>query len=387
MMGNRPCFFNVLVIDHTLPFFDQAAGWGRLFNILKMIISLGYRVTFLALEVKGCEAQYIPALEKAGIEVWVEKNARPSRWFSGSNCPTFKETTLKKLVTSQFFHLAYLHFFYTAEICLSVIRRYSPDTRIVIDTVDLAHLRQGRLALLTGNTALLDESKRTKEREKYIYSQADLLVAVTDREACLLEQLSGGQPVIVIPVVSQPWDNIEPFDSRGGLLFVGGFSHRPNVDAVVYFCRQIFPYILADLRKVKFLVVGNDPPPVIKALHGSMVEVTGYVPDLGPYFQRNRIFVAPIRYGAGIRGKIVEAMAAGLPVVANSLGAEGMGLAHGHNVLIADEPKQFANQVVVLYQDPVLWSQLSQNGREHVEQNYSLRVVKKAIQGLFEAIM
>src|SRR5262249_6424465 len=159
-------------------------------------------------------------------------------------------------------------------------------------------------------------------------------------------------------------------------------THRPSVDAVLYFARQILPLIRARLPELKFLVVGSNSPPEVRALDGDGVTVVGYVPDLADYLGSCRLSVAPLRYGAGIKGKVAMSLAHGLPCVTSSIAAEGMNRAPGKEVLVADDPPAFADAVVRLYTDPALWHRLSQKGMEFVAQHYSPKAGRRHIRAI-----
>lgn len=162
----------------------------------------------------------------------------------------------------------------------------------------------------------------------------------------------------------------------------GGFSHEPNIDAVLYFCKDILPTIREAIPDIKFLIVGSNPPEEIKRLHNDFITVTGYVPSTAPYLWQSYISVAPLRYGAGMKGKVGEAMAHGLPVVATTTGAQGMGLVDREDVMIADSPENFARAVIELIQNETLYAKIQKNAIDHVKANYTEIQVGKRIQNI-----
>jgi glycosyltransferase involved in cell wall biosynthesis len=151
------------------------------------------------------------------------------------------------------------------------------------------------------------------------------------------------------------------------------------VDAVLYFCHEIFPLVLQRLPETRLWVVGNAPPAEIVALASEHVIVTGYVRHLAPYLDSALVSVAPLRFGSGMKGKIGEAMAWGIPVVTTTIGAEGMGLQDGVDALIADTSEDFAERVIRLHEKPELWDSLAQNARKHVEREWSPDRVDKCL--------
>jgi hypothetical protein len=176
------------------------------------------------------------------------------------------------------------------------------------------------------------------------------------------------------------------FAERKDIVFVGGYQHSPNIDAVQYFVTEIMPLLRQQLPGVRFYAVGSKVPAEIQVLASEDVIITGFVEDLTPLLDKMRISVAPLRYGAGIKGKIGTAMAVGLPVVATPLAAEGMSLTNGENILVADGAKAIADAIVKLYQDEALWNRISQNGLEFADKMWgaasAYRILAKIVADL-----
>jgi len=169
------------------------------------------------------------------------------------------------------------------------------------------------------------------------------------------------------------------FAERDGLLFIGGFQHPPNTDAVLWYAREILPRIRDRLPGVKTTIVGSNVPAPIKALAADDFVVAGYVPDVAPYFCGARLSISPLRYGAGVKGKVNLAMSYGLPVVATQVSVEGMHLTPGEDVLVAETAAEFADAVVRLYGDNMLWEALAAGGRENIRRHFSRDVARSAI--------
>jgi O-antigen biosynthesis protein len=213
---------------------------------------------------------------------------------------------------------------------------------------------------------------------------ADITVAISESERQALLEIDPNLVVEVIPTVFEmPNDARFEVDGRSGLLFVGGFWHTPNVDAVLWFARDVWPLILSQRPDMRFCVVGSNPSEEVLALRGRPgIDVAGYVPDLTELFARSRMSVVPLRYGAGVKGKVGQSMAYGLPVVATSVGAEGMTLENGKHLLVANTPDEFANAVIRLATDDDLWRRLQANGRRFVEHSQSMDVVRGKVRAL-----
>jgi glycosyltransferase involved in cell wall biosynthesis len=163
------------------------------------------------------------------------------------------------------------------------------------------------------------------------------------------------------------------------LLFVGGFRHPPNTDGVLWYASEILPRIRERLPGVKTWVVGADPPASIRALACDDLIIAGYVPDLAPYLEGCRLSISPLRYGAGVKGKVNQAMSFGLPVIATTPSIEGMHLTPGSDVLVGDDPQGFADAVMRAYRDQALWERLATGGRDNVARHFSRDVARAAI--------
>jgi len=252
--------------------------------------------------------------------------------------------------------------------------------------VDIHFLREMREAELKKDARLLEKAQDNRQRELHVYSQADRVWVVTPDDRKAIESLIGDIPVDVIPNIHEKIEHRKAFDETSDLLFVGNFNHRPNIDAVHFFCKDILPLLQKRLPGIKTYIVGNNPPEEVRRYGSSRVIVTGYVEDLAPYLKEARISISPLRYGAGMKGKVGEALSWGLPVVTTSIGAEGMGLVDGHDAMIADDPVEFSEKVARLYNDAGLWTILSSNGRHTVESQWSPNAIRKRISAVLKEI-
>ncbi len=369
---------NVLVIDPILPRYDRASGSLRLFNILKILRALDCQVTYIARNGVRQE-QYKRELEAMGITVY----ATDPEKMAALGCPLEAEPiNLKAILQATPFHLAWLSFYDIAEQYLAEIRQWSPQTTVMIDTVDVHFLREERQAALANDPQLAAKAKLTKQRELAIYQQADWLMTVTPDDQAVLHEVLPDKEIVVLPNIHGQQPDGPGFSERRDLLFVGNFHHPPNGDAMVYFCREVLPKVQRQWPEVKLTIVGDSPPPEVKALANDRVTVTGYVLETEPYLNAHRLSVAPLRYGAGMKGKIGEALSHGLPVVTTSIGSEGMGLIDSEQVLIADDPQSMADAIGRLYQDQALWEKLAYNGKAYIEDHFGFTAVTRIMTGL-----
>jgi glycosyltransferase involved in cell wall biosynthesis len=204
-------------------------------------------------------------------------------------------------------------------------------------------------------------------------------VVVSPVEQALLKLEHPAARVEVLSNVHEVAGRRRGFDERRDLYFVGGFQHPPNVDAVLWFVREVWPRVAAALPDARFHVVGSRTPDAIAALAGERVVICGQVSDMTPFLDGCRLTVAPLRYGAGVKGKVNHAMAHGQPVVATTIAVEGMHARPGEDVLVADDAAAFAAAVVRAYSDPALWLELSDGGLANVRRHFSFDTARAAL--------
>jgi glycosyltransferase involved in cell wall biosynthesis len=204
-------------------------------------------------------------------------------------------------------------------------------------------------------------------------------LVVSPFEQALLAQLVPEARVMVLSTIHELLPGGKPFAEREGLVFIGGFQHPPNTDAVLWYAKEILPLVREALPGAKTYIVGSKVPANIRALATEDFIVTGYVPDVTSYFTGCRASIAPLRYGAGVKGKINLAMSYGLPVIATTPSIEGMHLCPGDDVLVADDPAAFAAEIVRVYGDEALWRKLAAGGRDNIRKHFSRDVARSTI--------
>jgi hypothetical protein len=264
---------------------------------------------------------------------------------------------------------------------MPMVRVRCPIARIAYDMVDFHGVRMAREAALFGDAELLEKANRQQEIEVACAKAADVTLAINDEERQTLLSLAPEAVVEVIPLVFEIPPTIPPgLGNREGLLFVGGFWHRPNGDAIRWFVERVWPLVRRAVPDAVLRIAGSNPTDEVLALGAQPgIEVLGFVPDMGAVLDRHRVSIAPLRYGAGAKGKVGQALIHGLPVVATKVGAEGMSLRDGTHLLVADDEEAFAAHVIQLLEDDALWSRLSTHGRMHMENSFSTAVVKQQL--------
>jgi len=259
------------------------------------------------------------------------------------------------------------------------VRQHAPQAKLWFDTVDLHYLREERLAALEQSSRLAEVAAATKQQELSVIAACDLTWVVSPVEQALLAQTLPDAQVAILSNIHEPLDHTTGYSEREGLLFVGGFQHPPNVDAVTWFVQEVWPLVHAQAPDMKVRIVGSKMPDTLRALAGPGIEILGFVQDIDPLLAQSRISIAPLRYGAGVKGKVNQAMSHGLPVVATPAAVEGMDLKHGEQVLVADTPETYAQEIIRLYTDRVLWQHLVNGGKANVAKTFSRDVAREEL--------
>lgn len=243
------------------------------------------------------------------------------------------------------------------------IVRQQPKIKIIYDTIDLHYLRLQRAWELLPQPRSMEKAKEwlmMQQTELTMAHEADVTITVTATEKELLEE-QAVENIAVIPNIHSPYQGEKPdFSERSSLLFIGNYNHPPNVRAVILLCEEIMPIVWQKLPEVKVTLLGNNPPEEVKQLaHDYRVSVPGFIPDVSPYFLSHRVFVAPLQYGAGMKGKIGQSLEFGLPIVSTAIGTEGMNLVNQKDVIEANSTQDFAEAILRLYEDKMLWNQIA----------------------------
>ena len=359
---------NILVIDHHLPMPDRDSGSLRMFQILKILRELGHRVTFIPDDLaKTCP--YAGELQKRGIEVIYHPHVKKVRDYLMAHGSSFDVVVLSRC------DFARKH--------IADVRLHAPRSHIIFDTVDLHYLREDREAQLTRDPEVRRKAEEKRQLEHELIEQADETWVVSPVEQQLLQEKWPGKSIQLVSNIVDVAGSKTPFALRRDYLFIGGFQHRPNTDAVLFFVQTIYPLVSEHLRDAKFFIVGDKAPPEIVALATDRVVLAGLQRDVRPFFDSVKLSIAPLRFGAGVKGKINQSMAFGVPVVATSLAAEGMELTNQEDILIADNPEDFARALIDLYESEELWNRLSENGLKKTRALYSTEAARKKLEFLF----
>lgn len=364
---DRWCRSHAVVVD-VWPRPDRDSGSIDTVNLLENLRDMGFKVSFIPENTSEHFGAYTRALQRAGIECWYAP-------YLGS-FESWLETQ------STVIDLFVLRRHAASKERLAAIRNRFPEARVVYDTVDLNFLRLQREAESLDSDELRAEAARKSKEELSLVRDMDATIVVSPAEEELLNEVEPDAIVHCIPFQREIFGRKADFDSRRDIVFIGNYMHTPNVDAVTWFVEQVWPGVSEILPEARFRVIGSDLPNSLRKLGGERVDYLGYVEDLDQVFERARISVAPLRFGAGIKGKVATSLSHGVPVVATTIAAEGMGGTDGEHWLLAEEAGAFAEAVVKSYRDPQIWRQLSDGGMKLVESIYSAEAGRQRLAAL-----
>lgn len=353
---------HVVVVDNEMPTPNRDSGSLRITSIMLLLLDLGYSVTFCAHN-NHPSGESLAMLQEAGIEVWGD----PGTW-QDHLAALAPVTVLVWLARPNVAH-AWLEF----------VRALLPGVPVVFDTVDLHSLRQARQRSLLGEDSLGQQERVSEEFELSLARRADLTVVVSGIEQEFLAE-RGITNVCVVPNVHSNPELPVVLAGRGPeALFVGGFRHPPNVDAVEWFVRDILPRVRELLPKFRLRVVGADLSDDMRerfSVEGVTVE--GYLAHLDEAYRRAGVVVAPLRFGAGVKGKVGEAMAHSVPLVLTTIAAEGFdNFGAG---IVADSADEFASGIVKLLTDRATWLACAERARSSIVAQMSPVTVRQKLQ-------
>lgn len=352
---NRSDRGRILVVDAELPRPDRDSGSVTSFHMLRILTKLGYRVTFMPSELEY-EGRYVKNLQRLGVEVvhgpYVSNGLD---WISKEGCHFDLFILSRAPVADKFFDL---------------IKKSFPETPIIFDTVDIHHLRLLRECELLGDSSLRGPALKMKSLEMQMIRRADLNIVVSEYEVKYLESEIGPFPSMVMPLIYEKYQMKSSFEDRSGVAFVGNFRHPPNLDAVRYLVREVWPRVLDKGLDIDLNIVGSYGPEELQELDGERVNIIGYVEDLEAYLEGIRLTVAPLRYGAGVKGKVGNSLRMGVPVVGTPMALEGMGLVDGEHVILARDATSIADGIVSLHEQKELWERLSLAGKSRAEAKF-----------------
>lgn len=349
----------LLMVDHYVPQFDKDAGSRTVYQYLKLFVDKGFDVKFIGDNFYQHEP-YTTVLQQMGIEVL----------YGPYYAKNWKEWILENVAEFDYVFLNRPH------ISVKYIDFFCKNTeaKIIYYGHDLHFLREQRRYELEKDVAILEEAAKCKENEFAIMRQADIVYYPSSIE---IEEIAKNDASIhAKAIIAYIFDDVRTglydMNDRRNIMFVGGFVHKPNVDAVVWFAKEVFPKVVSELPDIKLYIIGSNPSEDVLRLADDHVIVKGFVSDgeLENFYRSCRIAVVPLRYGAGIKGKVVEAMRFGIPVVTTSVGTEGI-MGAEDILCVADDAKKMGEEIVSLYSNAEKLKEMSARSCEYIQKHFS----------------
>lgn len=348
---------HILVVDLSVPQPDEDAGSQQTVLVLKSCFDAGFTPHFVPHGNWRFRSRDTGALQRQGVICAYAPHDTDFTTFMAREGARFDAILVFRAPVM--------------EACLPAIRAHAPGAAVIFHLADLHHLRLQRLADLAADDDLRAAAALMRIREHRLIAEADVTITHSTAEQDLLAAAVPGATVMVWPLMAETVATSTPFAARRDICFLGNYTHAPNLDAAVHFITDIFPLVRARLPDIRLILAGPHPGDTLHRYASRHIIVTGKVADLQSLFDPIRIFVCPLRAGAGVKGKIISALSRGLPVISTSIGIEGSGLTDGHDVLVADHPHVFADAILRLYHDELAWRRLSANGQEFIRKNAS----------------
>ncbi|GAA2334141.1 hypothetical protein GCM10009854_07130 [Saccharopolyspora halophila] len=362
----------VLVKDHQVPRPDYDSGSVRIQRVLAQLVELGCRVVFMPANHAPLQP-YTERLQQLGVTVL--------------SAPELQQAFVHEAGSE--ISLALLSRPQVAWSLLEELRTRAPQAVIAFDTVDVHFLRLEREAELAEQQGERDTAKAltrkafaSRQMELGLARACDVTLVVSEVEQALLRELVPEADVRLLSNVHHIPDEQARPSGRRDVLFVGGFDHPPNVDAARWAAREVMPLVRRKCPEAVLHVIGSNPTEEVNALEGPGVRVRGWVPDLEPEYAAARVTLAPLRFGAGVKGKVGESLALGVPVVGTPVAVEGMHLRPGEDVLIGADAESLADGVLTLLSDDESWTNLSAAGKAAVTRQFGPDASKSALQDL-----
>jgi GT2 family glycosyltransferase/glycosyltransferase involved in cell wall biosynthesis len=366
---DRNAVGRVLFIDACTPTPDQDSGSIDSYNLMKVFIGMGWAVTFIPEDNYAYMSKYTPALQRIGVQMLYHPHTK----------------SVDDHITSfgKVYDLIMAFRPKVTEKHIGNLRKKCPNAKIIFNTVDLHFLRLEREGALKKKPELLKQAEELKVIELALMEKADLTTVVSSVELEILLKL-GVERVMHLPFSREIRPSNVPFEKRSGLLFIGGFQHSPNVDAVEYFVKKIMPKLRKEVPGIILNIVGSNTPKSINDLACKDVIVHGFVENIEPILDSVRFNIAPLRFGAGTKGKVLQAMAKGLPTIGTTIAFEGMNLENGCHALCANTPDEFVKQISLHYFDFEKLESISKRAHKFAEEFFGLNALASRLKTLIK---
>lgn len=355
----------VLVVDGMTPDPTRDSGSLRLIAMLRLLEEQGWSVSFLPDDGRASDEE-VRALGALGVEVlcrpWVSDLPH---WLRAHGHELHGVMLCRHAVAGQY---------------ASLVRKLAPRARLLFDTVDLHFLREQRAAEVSGNASMARQAQASRKSELALIEQCDVTFVVSPHEQALLEAELPHARIALLSNIHDIHGCRQSHGLRKDFVFIGGFGHPPNADAMRWIAMEILPALRAQLPDAQVHVIGDIPDATRAELQAPGLQLHGRVPDLAPWLDGALASLAPLRFGAGVKGKINMAMSYGVPVIATPLAVEGMHLEDGVDVMLAGTAEDFAKAARHLHENSALWTSLSAASIDNVKRHFSARLAYEALE-------
>lgn len=359
LLQDRGVRFRALVLDAQTLMPDQDAGSYAALQEIRILQSLGCKVTFVPSNI-AFMGGYTEQLQRMGVEM-----------LYAPFCYSMAEVIEKRGSEFDFFYIAR---YGVAEQVVDKIRSLYPEAKIILNIHDLHFLRELREAIHDQDGHKMGRALLTRESELKVISKVDLALSYSEVEQAVITSHStatDATPTGACPWVVETAQDIPPFETRQGIAFLGGFAHRPNIEAVEWFVREVMPLLRERLPGVPFFIYGSKAPDSFKKLESEDVILKGFVKTTDEVYDTARVFVAPLLTGAGLKGKVIGAFSRGIPTVMTPTAAEGTGARHGDQAMVCSEPAQWVEHIAEIYESQERWEAMSVACRRLTQDQYS----------------
>ena len=363
----------IIYIDAEVPMADRGSGGMDAIFFMEYMIKRGYHVCFHGEYTPGYVPKYTTILLRMGVEC-IYLPHRKIWEYLADNGWTFSHIFVSRIYQARCFD--------------RLLKKHCPQATYIFDTVDVHFVREKLEADLRNDPELQKLAEETKKYELAVSEAADATIVISSDEKKLLENDYNLTNVVHIPQARQLF-GLAPNQNRRGAVFIGS-AHPPNMDGLRYFHDEILPLLPKDFKltiigEALRDMIGKTPEyqNLLKCPHFNFV---GFVADLGDVLNFAKMTVAPLRYGAGTKGKVASSMAYGIPCVSSAFGTEGTGMMHGENIMIAKSAEEFAEYIKTLDSDTELWKRISDGGIKFIRDNYAPEAVEKMMDDLFAVV-
>lgn len=355
----------ILVVDHYVPNYDKDAGGKCTYMYLKTFLKLGMKVTFIGDNFAKMEP-YATELNQLGIEILYGN-------YYYNNWQEWLKDNLK------YFDFVYLQRPHISVKYIDIVKQYG-RAKVFYFAHDLHHLREYRQYQLDHNPETLKSSERWKAIEYELFSKADVGHVVGSYEQGIMQKAFPDKPIRNIPLYiyeDELTDIQKDFSKREDIMYVGGFGHPPNEDAVLWFANEVYPKVLEKYPHMKWHVVGSKVTKAVQALANDNILIEGFQPDeeLHRLYRECRMAIVPLRYGAGVKGKVVESAYFQIPLITTSIGAEGLNC-EDNTFVIEDDADKMAEKICSLYEDYDALKEMSDKGKVFIRKNFTLKAAE-----------